>query len=294
MQLKYISRKFKNFSKFIKKHTNLIISLIGSFVIGYIFYLLTPESKPNLRPYFILDTIPSMVLLPFDPESKTPIKKDFDNQIFLTPTKDSTNTLKFDLSNKQSKKYIIETPMDTSVIELKSNFNVKFKNKGSSSTELFCLVLEYNLSSDEYLRNVVYNGDIIIDTNVGFTDNKRVIFPDSAVDLFIPEMIVPALTDSLLNEINLHILLIYKDGDDNYFDTYFKIRYKLFNPLVYFYTIVQAVKVREHMTEIQFIRKQYPPRKLLIEDYMKFMNSTYSLLHILTPDERDHILKAVD
>lgn len=274
---------------------NRLISLIsliiafGSLSIGFLnrYFPIFQVHKPNIKPYFTLIDPPTLQLIPFDVESKAPLRRKQESSVvFLPMVIDSTNAILIDFHDN-IKRSIINTPIEDRYVLPEVNLMFKIKNTGGSSGKLVLLALGSGLTPDHQLRKECYYNKLNpVDINVFDNFEIRTILIGAVDSIYYRAFPLLLQEDSMNHQAILHVLLVYEE-DGFFFDTYNWIKFQMNNNPIDIHTELVEEQVREHMFKVYFVRRysKYPE----ISDYISYLDRTSDPVYTLTEEEQNNV-----
>lgn len=240
------------------------------------------------KPYFVLLEPPRLTLIPFQVESKAPVRTDFESIVFLRPPRDSTNTININLRD-QIKRIVFDGPSETRYIIPEVNCMFKIQNIGNAPGKLVLLAIGSSLELNHVLREECYKHATESEEINRFDKFEiRTILKDSVDSVSYKQLPLIFHEDTLKKEVVIHLLLVYENGDRKLFDTYYWLKYKMHNTVIEISTELVEQQVREHMFNILFITRF--SKEPEVSDYITYIDKTYDPVYPLTEEEQKKLI----
>ncbi|MEO8210009.1 MAG: hypothetical protein ABI840_05580, partial [bacterium] len=232
---------------FIRKHWKVFLPIAIALCIALItlttnfFYFLwnrnfpiLPQSNIPQKAYIVIFDKPIINLVPLDFRTKAPLNRfDIPSVVFLPNNIDTTNSRKIEYEvtgNDSNKIYRFKDfpnenfPKRVLRVLPKITFNLKLKNIGSESAQIIIIWIGSEYGKTTYLRDDLYKKQIA--KIKPFEDFKvKTLLPGDTLDYFIDERPLLFPIDSLTNQCVIHFLIVYSDGNHNFYDTYSWFKY---------------------------------------------------------------------
>ncbi|MEO8399900.1 MAG: hypothetical protein ABI550_08830 [Ignavibacteriaceae bacterium] len=166
---------------------------------------------------------------------------------------------------------------------------LEFQNIGDMPLQMVQVFIGANLESTPYWLRDVYYGNNPPEDHLNFTtDEHRTFLKDSIIHLAISQFPLFLPVDSVTNKAVLHILVLYRDIENNYYDSYYWATYKFKDPI---FTVKPYLNMKwDSLGNVRMLPIVVVSRDLETSDFIEFISSTYEYGHPLTEIQKQKVI----
>jgi hypothetical protein len=266
----------------------LIVSLIILFIAILNRYYPIPSSETKIisKPNFVLTEDPIINIAGIGFLDNTPYKNDFEEEsiIFSKNTSIDTSKILMRVRIYRNGNEII-LPIDPRKdFYAFISFDFKIQNVGQSDAKIKFIGIAFSSEVSLDIRNdIFYNKKKIIYDYTYFNEFEiKSILPDSTTHIHFSKIPTLFNIDSL-RQGYLHLLIVYNDGNKNYYDTYYK--YKCEIPDYDIPILPLLVEQPVGNGKIRYFINYGISNKVVGSDFIKFIASTNEPVYILSNEE---------